>query len=310
MSGKKIGCLFVNVTDEYYSNNYLEDNDEFFVPNAINSFKKWNPEVEVHYVNNDNLAEYCQILNLEELYNHVSLIRLSLLKGLMNYYQYDKIMFLGIDTITCAPLNEFIDNDEDDAIFTLGSPQMVQNKYWQTQITEFKENDQTYIDVSFINGDVACYNNINTIELVIDLTLKYWTDHVDQGTMNFLYINQNQYNKKVKIVDYPYYKSPVVYNIRSKGVVGGYCLIKGKVLNGRNGDVISDRYPMLDFYIKENKLYTKDNKHIKVFNFCEGLSLKTDEEEQSYSEAVYEIKNTWFNEETKKFLKDQCNCNY
>ncbi len=45
----KVGCLFVNVNDDYYANNnYIKDNETFFIPNAVNSFKKWHPEIEVH----------------------------------------------------------------------------------------------------------------------------------------------------------------------------------------------------------------------------------------------------------------------
>jgi hypothetical protein len=305
----KIGCLFINISDDYYvNNNYLKDNDEFFIPNAINSFKKWHPEIEVHYVNNDNLQEYCKKLGLEEIYNHISLIRLSLVIGLMKYYQYDKIFFLGIDTITCSRLEEFLNDNESDAIYTLGPPQYVETEYWKSPIIEFKEENGIYRDVAFINGDVACYNNVDTIELVRNLTIEKWHGHVDQGTMNYLYINQNEYNKKVKIVDFPYYKSPVVYNVRSKGVVGGYCLVRGNVLSGRNGSIISTRYPMLDFYIDNNQLYTKDHKQIRVFHYCEGLSIRTNNDEMSYEESVNEIKTMWFNPDTISFFKEQCNC--
>jgi hypothetical protein len=161
----KIGCLFVNIKDEYYSNNYLKDNDEFFVPNAINSFKKWHPEVEIHYVNDDNLQEYCSILGLEEIYNHVSLLRLLLAIGLTKYYQYDKIFILGIDTITCSKLEEFINDNENDAIYTLGPPQYVETEYWRSPILEFKEENEIYRDVAdTFTEDVvllSCITEIN-----------------------------------------------------------------------------------------------------------------------------------------------------
>lgn len=306
----KIGCLFVNITDDYYPNNYLKDNETFFIPNAINSFKKWNPEIEVHYVHNNNLPEYCKELNIEELHNHVGLIRLSLMSALVKKYQYDKIITLGIDTITCAKLDEFINDNENDAIYTLGVSHPVQTRYWSSPAEQFYENGQNIVDIANINGDISCYNNYETIDELINIVLEYWDEQVDQGGMNYLYINQNKYNKKIKIVDYPYHKSDVVYNIRSKGVIGGYCLVKGKVLNGRKGQVISDRYPMLDFYVKDNKLFTKDNKHIKVFHICEGLSYRTEEDELSYDESVNEIKTMWFNAETIEFFKNQCKCNF
>ena len=52
---KKIGCLFINITSDEY-NNYQKD--DFFNPNAINSFKKWHPDVDIHYVNNSNVDKY------------------------------------------------------------------------------------------------------------------------------------------------------------------------------------------------------------------------------------------------------------
>jgi len=305
----KIGCLIININDGYYeNNNYIKDNETFFAPNAINSFKKWHPDVELHYINNNNINEYLVKLNIDELYNHISLIRLTLIMRLMEYYEYDKIIFLGIDTITCSRLDELLEDNENDAIYTLGVPQYVETEYWKTPVVEFKEQDKTYVDIAFINGDVACYNNVDTIKLVRDLTIEKWHNHVDQGIMNYLYINQKEYSKKIRIVDFPYYKSPVVYNIRSKGVIGGYCLIRGKVLNGRKGQVISDRYPMLDFYVDDNKLFTKDHKQVKVFHYCEGLSIKTEEDEMGYDESVNEMKTMWFNPETINFYKEQCGC--
>jgi hypothetical protein len=259
-------------------------------------------------INDNNIKEYCDKLGIEEMYNHISLIRLSLTIELMKYYQYDKILFLGIDTITCDRLDELLEDNENDAIYTLGPPQYIETEYWSSPVVTFEENGKTHTDIAFINGDIACYNNLDTIELVRKLTLEKWHGHVDQGTMNFLYINQKEYNKKIRIVDFPYYKSSVVYNVRSKGVIGGYCLIRGKVLNGRRGQVISDRYPMLDFYIDKDKLYTKDHKQIKVFHYCEGLSLKTDDDEMGYEEAVNEIKTMWFNKETIEFFKNKCKC--
>lgn len=310
MNNKKIGCLFVNINDEFYTNNYIKDNETFFIPNAINSFKKWNPEVEVHYVHDNNIQEYCKMLGIESMFNHISLIRLSLVINLMKHFNYDKFIFLGIDTITCSRLDELLDNDNDDAIYTLGAPQIVETEYWKSPVYTFNTNGVTYQDVAFINGDIACYNNIETVQLVFDITLEKWHGHVDQGTMNYLFINQQKYNKKVKIVDFPYLESYVVYNVRSKGVIGGYCLIRGNVLNGRNGQIISNRYPMLDFYIESNKIFTKEGKHVKVFHICEGLSYRSDEDEQTYEEAVHEIKTMWFNEETINFLEQECGCNF
>jgi hypothetical protein len=305
----KIGCLFLNLKSSFFDKdfeNYADDN--FFVPNALNSFKKWNPDVEVHYITDNNLAEYLKKLNIDEYYNHVGLLKIYFSRELMKYYNYDKFISLGIDTLTCARLDEFIDNNEDDMICTLGTFHTVETAYYTTPIMSFREENKTYTDVASINGDVVCFNNQYALDTLYDISTQYWTDHAEQGGMNYCYINQEKLKIKVSIVDFPYFKSKVVYNIRSKGVIGGYCLVKGNVLDERRGNIISNRYPMLDFYIKENKLYTKDHKHIKVFHYCEGLGYRTKEDEMTYDEQVNEMKTIWFNEETKQFLREQCNC--
>ena len=128
--------------------------------------------------------------------------------------------------------------------------------------------------------------------------------------MNYCYLNQKEVGLKVSIVDYPYYKTNVLYNIRSKGVVGGYCLIRGNVLAGRRGPVISNTYPSLLFYVNENKLYTRDNKQIKIFHYCEGLGCKLETDELTLEEQIHEMKYMWFNKETIEFFTSKCDCNF
>ena len=307
----KIGCIFLNIKfnyDDIEFQNYA--NDDFFIPNAINSFKKWHPEIEVHYINDDNLNEYLVKLNIEEYYDNPGLMKVHISKELMRVYSYDKLISLGIDTITCSRLDEFLNNNTDDLICTLGAPQQVTTDYYTTPFCTFKEEENTYSDIAAINGDVICFNKKSSADMLYDISIKYWTNHAEQGGMNYCYINQEELGIKVSIVDFPYYKSKVVYNVRSKGVIGGYCLVRGKVLNGRRGQVVSDIYPSLEFYINEDKLFTKDNKQIKIFHFAEGLGVRTNEDELSYDEAVNEMKTMWFNKETIKFFQNQCNCKF
>jgi hypothetical protein len=305
----KIGCLFLNLKSNFFDRefeNYSTDN--FFAINAVNSFKKWNPEVEVHYIDDNNLLEYLEKLNMDNYYDHVGLLKIHFSKELMKYYKYDKLISLGIDTLTCSRLDEFLDNNEDDMICTLGANHTVETIHYTTPTAIFKEGDITITDTISINGDVVCFNNQKVLDTLYDVSIQYWTDHAEQGGMNYCYLHQKELDIKVSIVEFPYHKSKVVYNVRSKGVIGGYCLVRGKVLNGRKGQVIDDVYPSLEFYIDKDKLYTKDHKQIKVFHFCEGLGYRMDTDELSYEEQVYEIKHMWFNEETKEFLKSKCNC--
>ena len=304
---KKIACLFINLSND---NDKNYSTDTFFTPNAINSFKKWNPDVDVHFVNDSNFKEYCEKLKITEYYENVGLMKIHLAKELFNVLNYNKVISIGIDTLTCARVNEFIDNDSDDLICTSGASHIVSTEYFTTPIETFNENDRVYKDIPAINGDVICINNKNAAETLYNISLKYWTDHAEQGGMNYCYLNQKEVGLKVSIVDYPYYKTNVLYNIRSKGVVGGYCLIRGNVLAGRRGPVISNTYPSLLFYVNENKLYTRDNKQIKIFHYCEGLGCKLETDELTLEEQIHEMKYMWFNKETIEFFTSKCGCNF
>lgn len=305
---KRIACLFTNITLE--KNNY--HNDTFFIPNAINSFKKWNPEIDVHLVDDSNFAEYCKKLNINDYYDNFGLLKIHLAKEMFSKLNYDKVISMGIDTFTCAKVDEFIDNDTDDLICTSGAFHIVSNDFFTTPVIEFLDNNRIYKDVAFINGDVICINNERAANILYNVSLDNWSDQAEQGGMNICYIKQKELGLSVSIVDFPYHRTKVLYNIRSKGVVGGYCMIRGKVLNGRRGAVISETYPTTQFYVQDKKLYTRDNKQIKVFHYCEGLGTKRveDNDELTVEEQVHEMKTMWFNPSTIEFLKTECNWNF
>jgi hypothetical protein len=310
MSDKKIGCLFLHLSNDE-GNNYKEDT--FFAPNAINSFKKWHPNVDIHHVTNDNFQTYLKDLGITEYYDSLGLVRIYLIKELLKQKGYDKIIMLGLDTFTCAYLNEFIDNDEDDLICSSGPPyDFIKTQYWAPKVIEFEHEGGFYRDVDFINADVACFNKWEAADMLINKSIEFWTDHCEQGGMNYLRQNQESLGIKVSIVDFPYFKTKSLYNVRSKGSAhGGNQMYRGNLYNGNykdpNNRVIGDIYPTSLYKVEDNKLFTQDGKQIKVFHYAEALGVKTKEE---YDETLYEMKNTWFNEETKVFLREQCNCNF
>ena len=177
---------------------------------------------------------------------------------------------------------------------------------------KFEYKGKTYRDVDFINADVACFNNSKIADLLIEKSIEFWTGHSEQGGMNYLYQNQKSLDIKVSIVDFPYVKAKSLYNVRSKGIAcGGNQIYDNKVYSGNykdpNSVVLGNKYPTSLYYIKENKLYTKDHKQIKVFHYAEALGVKTKEE---YDKVLNEIKMIWFNKETKQFLKEQCECKF
>jgi hypothetical protein len=299
---KKIGCVFLNITN-HEGSNYEEDT--FFAPNAIESFKKWHPDVHIYHITNDSFKGYLRELNITEYYDAVGLIRIYIIRELLKTQGYKKIIMLGLDTFTCSYLDEFMNNDTDDMICSSGPPySFIKTDYWAPKIVDG--------DVDFINADVACFNNWEAADMLINKSIEFWTNHSEQGGMNYLYQNQDQLNIKVSIVDFPYNKTKSLYNVRSKGIAcGGNQMYRGNLYNGNykdpNSSVIGNIYPTSTYYVKDNKLFTLDNKQIKVFHYAEALGVKTKEE---YNETLYEMKTVWFNDETKQFLNEQCNCNF
>jgi hypothetical protein len=298
----KIACVFLHITN-HEGNNYQKD--DFFAPNAINSFKKWHPNVDIHHITNDNFNSYLKDLNITEYYDSVGLIRVYIIRELFRLKNYDKVIMLGLDTFTCSYLDEFINNDIDDMICSSGPPySFLKTEYWAPKFIDG--------DVDFINADVACFNNFKSADMLIEKSIEFWTNHAEQGGMNYLYQNQDQLNIKVSIVDFPYNKTKSLYNVRSKGMAcGGNQMYRGNLYNGNykdpNSSVIGNIYPTSTYHVKDNKLFTPDNKQIKVFHYAEALGVKTKEE---YNETLHEMKTVWFNDETKQFLNEQCNCNF
>jgi hypothetical protein len=302
MSDKKIGCVFLQISN-HEGDNYQKD--DFFAPNALNSFKKWHPEVDIHHITNDNFNSSLKDLDITEYYDAVGLIRIYIIRELLRTQGYKKIIMLGLDTFTCSYLDEFMNNDTDDMICSSGPPySFMKTDYWAPKFVDG--------DVDFINADVACFNKWEAADMLINKSIEFWTNHSEQGGMNYIYQNQDSLGVKVSIVDFPYNKANSLYNVRSKGAAyGGNQMYKGKLYNGNykdpNSRVIGDVYPTSTYHVKDNKLFTPDNKQIKVFHYAEALGVKTKEE---YNETLYEMKTLWFNKETKEFLKEQCNMNF
>ncbi len=306
----KVGCVIFSVSDDELKN-FVKD--DFFTPNAINSFKKFHPDVEMILINDNNFEQYLKELSITEYYSHLGLIRIHIIKELMKQKHYSKIIMLGADTFTCSRLDEFLENNTTDMICSSGPPfPFLRTDYWAPKIIEYSFKNQTHQDVDFINADVVCFNNSEIVEMLYEKSLEVWSAHAEQGGMNYLYQNQDSLNIKVDIVDFPYFKANSLYNVRSKGVAcGGNQMYKGNLYNGNykdpNNAVIANVYPTTTYYVKDNKLYNNDHKQIKVFHYAEALGVKTKEE---YLETLNEIKTMWFNKETIEFLTNQCDCNF
>ena len=298
----KIGCLITQVTlpgNTFTVEGVDQARYNDLAQCSLNSFKKFHPDVELHYVNDFNLSEYHEkYFKSFDLVDHIGIVRYMLAYDMMLQDNYDKIIVLGCDTITCDRMDEFIDNNED-ILATLNYPCQESTEYWQTPYFEIAPG---VYDHGNINADVVCFNNPAALKKVIDLSIEHFTYFGEQGALNELAWVDKSYS--VKIVDFPYPTSSVVYNARSKGVFGTNMIVNG-VLAKHGPPLDGTPSPLKRFYVNDNNLYTGDHKQIKCFHFVEGLGGRSDEE---FNAIMNDFKYKWFNEDTIKFFKEQCGC--
>jgi hypothetical protein len=203
---------------------------------------------------------------------------------------------LGVDTITCSRLDEFID-DNTPILATLNYPCQESTDYWTTPLVSVEvRGGSRIIDHGNINGDVVCFNSVSALKRIIELSVEHYTPFAEQGALNEMAWVEKSHS--LKIVDFPYPISTVVYNARSKGVFGTDMIKVGK-LSKHGPPLDGTDAPTTKFYVRDGKLYTMDNKHIKVFHYVEGLGGRPIE---SFLKVVNDFK-TWFNSPTIEFFR-------
>jgi len=291
---KKYACVF------YYTDNRYDE----LAKCAVNSFNKFHKnEVDIYEINYKNKEEYNNQCKYYEIGDETFLMQYIYAYEIMKKYNYEKIIILGCDTITCSRLDEFLDDASYDVLGTLNYPCVEHTEYWKTPIINVGNdlNNNPIYDVLNLNADVVCFNNPESLKLVIDLSIEHYGYFSIQGGLNEVAIKQL---KKVKVVDFPYHSSTVVYNARSKGVFGTEMIYKGMYkkhgppLDGTPG-------PILKWKVVDNKLYTSDNKQIKVWHYIEAIGCRPIHE---FKNLIDDFKFTWFNKDTINFFKNECNC--
>ena len=298
----KIGCLITQITLPENFHELMNDLDQSryseLAQCAVNSFRKFHPDVELHYVSDDNFLEYYNTyFKSYDLTDNIGIVKYMLAYDLMLQKNYDKMIILGADTITCGRMDEFI-SFEDDVLATLNYPCQEATEHWITPVFEIAPG---VIDHGNINADVVCFNNANALKKVIDLSIEHYTHYSEQGGLNELAWVDKSYS--VRIIDFPYPTSTVSYNARSKGVYGTNMIVKG--LLAKHGMLDGQPAPTRKFYVDDNKLYTEDNKQIKCFHYVEGLGGRNDDE---FYELMNDFRYNWFNEETRQFFINECDC--
>ena len=246
---------------------------------ATNSFKRYHPDVDLFHVNENNGDDYTATKSLHEI-GHGA-YKYLLAAEIMLRHKYDKIIVLGADTITCSRLDEFIEGKED-ILATLDYPYRLEIPIGNP----ISPDSETHV-----NADVICFNKVEPI-LDIVKAAKRFGPYSEQGALNYI-LWSGEFDYSHRIVDGPYENSEVVYNARAKGNI-----------SANPGEKPWGKYTNR-FYVEDGRLFTLDNKHIKVWHYCEGFG--------GVSEAVFkELINRWifewFNDETKKFFKQYCDC--
>ena len=291
---KKVGCV-VYYTDDRY--------DEL-AKNVKNSFLTHNgEECDYHQIDYTNQEEYNKMLEYYEFAPETFLMQFIYAYEIMKKYNYEKIIVLGTDTIVCSRLDEFLDDNITPVLASLNYPNQDSTEHWTTPIAQITLSDgKTITDHLNINADVTCFNNVDALKKVIDLSIEHYCHFSIQGGLNELAFSDKSY--EVKIVDAPYPTSKVVYNARSKGVFGTDMIKKG-LLTKCGPQYDGQPSPIKHWYVNDNKLYTHDHKQIKCFHFVEGLGGRPIE---SFKELINDFKTNWFNKETIKFFTEQCGC--
>ena len=237
----------------------------------------------------------------------------------MRKYNYEKVIILGSDTIVCGRLDEFLDNDTTPVLATLNYWIQESTDYWITPIINVTlPNGSVVREHENINADVVCFNSHEALNKIIQLSIEHYTYFSIQGGLNELAWSDKSF--EVAIVDSPYPLSKVSYNCRSKGVPRTNMIEKGKIVNCypknihgfppqwliERNLVDGNDTPIKSWYVKDGKLFTHDHKQIKVFHFVEGIGGRPIEK---FNELINDFKYHWFNEDTIKFFKEECNCN-
>lgn len=287
-------CVF------YYTDNRYDE----LVKCAVDSFKKFNSsEVDVYVINKDNKEEYNKSFQYYEAGDEIFIMQYIYAYEIMKQHNYKKVIILGCDTITTYRVDEFLDDNEHEVLASLNYPCVEQTEHWKSPILNVGQDPNGNIirDVLNVNADVVCFNSSEALKTVIDLSIEHYGGFSIQGGLNEV-VTKNLL--KCKVVDFPYYSSKCVYNARSKGVYGTDMINKG-MYHKHGYPLDGTPSPIRRWKVVDNKLFTEDDKQIKVWHYVEGLGGRPIEK---FKSLIDDFKFTWFNEETINYLKNNCDC--
>lgn len=361
---EKIGCLIYHYGERYRD----------IARCAVDSFKKYHPDIEMYEVNDSNIHKYESRRAFPKIGAGVR--KYVLANEVYRREKLDKIIVLGADTITCARLDEFIDGKGydmygtldyyDNPAFPLRSPDGTIHiincpvKYTnageeQTIIDQqmvVSADGEAVSDIMYLNADVVCFASMELLDLIPRIYFNYKDACFDtrtlikqhrsycieaskdavrkelveqkiipqsfmqmafdepekskieetlnkeissfhylgeQGVINIINACSAEFGPlkyKINAIEFPYAESKFVYNVRAKETLG-----------------YSTKH-LHKYYVQDNKLYTGDGKHLKVWHYGAGLGTM---DESAFNNTIEEY-NSCFSPSVKKFLNEECGC--
>lgn len=262
---------------------------------AVESFKAFHPDIDLIHVNESNSKNFKATQYLNEI--GYGAYKYMLAYEVMKTKKYSKIIILGADTITCARLDEFINDNTSDVIGTLDYPYALVD----SRIIACRDPQK------HLNADVVCFNSSEALLDAIKESRKF-KNYAEQGGLNYV-CHSGLYKYTLSIADGPYSSSKCVYNVRSKGNI---CLPFEYQDHSANGGP-APLYPpwerpwgkyLKQFCVKDDQLYDSCGKQVKVWHYCEGFGTMSDD---IFEKIINNYINNWFNQETKDFFRDHCN---
>lgn len=167
---RKVGCVIVALGDFYKSLGEC----------AKNSFKKFHPEVELFYIDNEALTKdgYLQSYRPGQLSENKGITKFRIARDIMREEKLDKLIVLGADTITCSRLDEFMDRNRSDILGTCD--------YLYPRTGQRVMGDTRWERT--LNADVVCFNSLAALSLVVKIAPLHLS-HFEQGALNEVFFD-------------------------------------------------------------------------------------------------------------------------
>ncbi len=229
----------------FMCNGWKEQNP-FWSYNSVKSFKRWHPDTELRVVD-DYIGD-----------EDVLVWRHKYLLDLFDKEQYTKVIMLDADTITCSRLVEFFVDDVTPCLATSDIPSMTSELINPKNVADIRWKN--VFEYQFINIGVVCYNSRIVLEKIVKLVNEgVW----DNTSIN--YVNRD-FPDLIKVIDFPYAFSPVVYNVIGLGTRGYNSVRADGIYFGMDGPLVAFIEPTHNFRVVSGSLFNHDGKLVRCIH--------------------------------------------